>query len=268
MAKFCENCGNQLDDSMNFCGKCGCAVVKEQPVIQPVVQSENYFDTPPMQDVILTQQEIDEFNKLTDFAENVKKKKNLSYKLTRLGSALSSALIFIPLLLGHFEFVAVDLSFMESTFAVVVLFFAATILPYIDFLIDILSKKKLNKYLHDNAIDYGKYLRFAEKYLVGKDDTLLFLSTSAVIKQDIEAKQANTIYLIITAINVLLIVPNELFVYLYIRSGFSNALYMGFGVLSVMMITLNSIMKKQQKKITARVSEWENVMKEKSILGK
>ena len=63
MAKFCENCGNQLDDNMNFCGKCGCAVVKEQPIIQPVVQSENYFDTPPVQDVILTKEEIDNLYK-------------------------------------------------------------------------------------------------------------------------------------------------------------------------------------------------------------
>ena len=133
---------------------------------------------------------------------------------------------------------------------------------------EILSKRKINAYLKNNGIDYGKYLRYAEKYLTVKADTLLFLSTSAVIKQDIEGRNAHITFLILTIVNVLMIFPTEMFFYLIIKYGFSQKYYIGGVIFIIVSSVLSFVTKKFKKKIDNRVSEWENVMKENSILGK
>jgi len=267
MSKFCANCGNQLDDQMNFCGKCGTPVKQE---------SASYFDGPPtampiQDDVVLSGEESIKFTALTEFAEGVKKKKNLSYKLTTLGSTLASVLAFLPLLLNYLHFLDVNINFvsyMDTMYVTILLFVIASILPFVDFLIDILSKRKINAYLKNNGIDYGKYLRYAEKYLTVKADTLLFLSTSAVIKQDIEGRNAHITFLILTIVNVLMIFPTEMFFYLIIKYGFSQKYYIGGVIFIIVSSVLSFVTKKFKKKVDNRVSEWENVMKENSILGK
>ena len=35
MSKYCQNCGNAINENEKFCGSCGAPITVEQPVSQP-----------------------------------------------------------------------------------------------------------------------------------------------------------------------------------------------------------------------------------------
>lgn len=43
---FCQNCGNKISDNANFCGSCGCRIIRMQPDTAPEMDEETIENLP------------------------------------------------------------------------------------------------------------------------------------------------------------------------------------------------------------------------------